>query len=331
MCVVGIDIAAKSFDLVVRRDQTNAKVRRFEQSPAGHARAVAYLTKLAPERLVMEATGVYFLDLAVALHAAGVPVSVINPRSFKHFAQIKLKASKTDAIDAALLAEYAQCMAPAQWVPPEPERLALRDLGRQINRLIHARTQAKNRLHALRARQGVAALLIEDECAGIEQLDARIERLQRAAQQRIEHCPQLSAMFRHLLAAKGLGAASTLAILAELCVLPAQMSSAQVSCFAGLDVRLNQSGSSVHRPGRLSKAGNAYLRAALFMPAMVAARSDLHAKAFYEALLARGKKRIQALCALMRKMLTGIWACIRYDSPFDSSRLFCRSHQTQND
>ncbi|AUN95561.1 IS110 family RNA-guided transposase [Pseudazoarcus pumilus] len=322
MCVVGIDIAAKSFDLVVRRNGTNAKVRRFEQTPAGHAQAAAHLKKLAPERVVMEATGVYFVDLAVALHAAGLPVSVINPRSFKHFAQIKLKGSKTDAIDAALLAEYAQRMAPALWVPPAPDRLALRDLGRQINRLIHARTQAKNRLHALQARRDVSALLIDDEREGIEQLDARIERLKGAAQQRIEQCAQLSVMAQHLRCAKGLGAASTLAILAELCVLPTQMNSAQVSCFAGLDVRLNQSGSSVHRPGRLSKAGNAYLRAALFMPAMVAVQSDPNAKAFYEALLARGKKRIQALCALMRKMLTGIWACIRNGTPFDSSRLF---------
>lgn len=322
MCVVGIDIAAKSFDLVVRRNGVNAKVRRYEQTPGGHARAAAHLKKLGPERVVMEATGVYFVDLAVALHAVGLPVSVINPRSFKHFAQLKLKGSKTDAIDAALLAEYAQRMAPALWVPPAPERLALRDTGRQINRLIHARTQAKNRLHALLSRQGVPELLIDDERAGIEQLDVRIERLARAAGQRIEHCPQLSAMFHNLLAANGLGKASTLAILAELCVLPAQMKSAQVSCFAGLDVRLNESGSSVHKPGRMSKAGNAYLRGALYMPAMVALQCDPHAKAFYQALLARGKLRMQALCALMRKLLTGIWACVRNDTPFESSRLF---------
>ncbi|MGI9573258.1 transposase, partial [Alloalcanivorax xenomutans] len=81
-------------------------------------------------------------------------------------------------------------------------------------------------------------------------------------------------------------------------------------------------GTSVNRPGRISKAGNVYLRSALYMPALSAVRYDPNAKAFYEALVARGKKKIQALVAVMRKYLTGLWACLKTDTPFDSSRLF---------
>jgi transposase len=76
----------------------------------------------------------------------------------------------------------------------------------------------------------------------------------------------------------------------------------------------------------LSKAGNAYLRSALYMPAMSAIQWDTRAKAFYKALVARGKKKMQALCAVMRKYLTGLWACIQNDTPFDSSRLFSDIH-----
>jgi transposase len=81
---------------------------------------------------VLEATGVYYLDLAVTLFKAGWPVAVINPKSFHHFAQLKLNPSKTDGTDAALLAEYGECMQPALWQAPDEALMNLRDLGRQI-------------------------------------------------------------------------------------------------------------------------------------------------------------------------------------------------------
>jgi hypothetical protein len=167
---------------------------------------------------------------------------------------IHLTASKTDAIDAALLAEYAERMTPRRWTPPPQHCLGLRDIGRQINRLIHARTQAKNRLHALTAKTATPELLIEDEQEGIAQLDRRIERLKQAALELIAQSETLSSHLNHMSAAPGMGQASSVAVLAELCTLPSDLKAAQVSRHAGLDVRLTQSGTSVNRPGRLSKA-----------------------------------------------------------------------------
>lgn len=322
----GIDIAAQSFDLVVRKNGRNQAVMTFDQTPKGHAKAVKKLRSVKPERVVMEATGIYYLDLALALHAADLPVSVINPRSFKHFAQLKLQGNKTDEIDSALLAEYGERMEPRLWTRPTPEKLGLRDLGRQINRLVHARTQAKNRLHALESKQDTLALILEDEQDSIELLDRRIKRLKQAAIEFIEASPDLAQHWAHITAAKGIGEASALAILAELCVLPDTMKSAQVSRHAGLDVRVTQSGTSIDKPGRLNKAGNTYLRSALFMPAMIAVQYEPRAKSFYEALVSRGKKKIQALCAVMRKYLTGLWACIQNKTPFDATLLFSDQH-----
>lgn len=323
---VGVDIAAKSFDMVIRQSRQSSKAVRFDQSPNGHAQAIKRLKALKPSLIVLEATGIYYLDLAVALYEAGLPVSVINPKSFRHFAELKLTGSKTDPVDAALLAEYADRMEPQLWTPPARERLALRDLGRQINRLTASRTQAKNRLHALQSTRTTLAVLIEDEEEGIALLDQRIERLKKAALELIANDDVLSRQFANICAAKGIGEASGIAILAELGVLPSDLKAPQVSRYAGLDVRLTQSGTSVNRPARLSKAGNAYLRAALFMPALSASRHDLRTRAFYEALVARGKKKIQAQCAVMRKMLTGVWACIQTDTPFDSAKLFSEEH-----
>lgn len=324
--VVGVDIAARSFDLVATNAGKAGPVERFSQRPEGHTRAIARLKALKPSLIVMEATGVYYLDLAVALSHADLPVAVINPRSFHHFAQLKLRGSKTDGIDAALLAEYGQRIRPPRWTPPGPSALDLRDLGRQINRLTAARTQAKNRLHALQAKASTLALLIEDEREGIARLEQRIERLRQAALARINADPALARQWANLCAATGVGEASAIAILGELCVLPRHLKAKQLSRFAGLDVRLNQSGTSVNRPGRLSKTGNAYLRSALFMPALSAVRHDPRAKAFYQALLARGKKKLQAICAVMRKYLTGLWACMHCQTPFNSSLLFSEQH-----
>lgn len=323
---VGLDVGAKTVVMAWRQDGRTVGSVDIAQTVQGHAEAVKRLRALEPTHIVLEATGVYYLDLALALAEAQLAVSVINPKSFHHFARLKLAHSKTDRLDAALLAEYGERMTPARWVPPEPSKLALREIGRQINRLTHAKTQAKNRLHALRAKQQTAALLIEDEEQGIVALEQRIARLSQAALQVMAESPALTRQRQCLEAAKGVATTSAIALLAELCVLPADMRAAQVSRYAGLDVRQCQSGTSVNRPARLSKAGNAYLRAALYMPALSAVTHDKYARAFYEALVRRGKKKIQALCAVMRKYLTGLWACLQQAEPFDSSKLFSEKH-----
>jgi transposase len=322
---VGIDISAASFDVVVCQAGKFSKVERYRHTPDGHNKLIAKLERLKPAGIVMEATGVYYFDLAATLARAGQPVAVVNPKSTNHFARVKLQNSKTDAIDAALLAEYGARMEPRLWVAPDPHRQALRGIGRQINRLIGARAQARNRLHAMRATESTPALLIEDETQAVEMLEQRIERLRQAALELMEQAPELKRLHQHCCAAKGIGDASALA-LAELCVLPEHLKSGQVSRLAGLDVRLHQSGTSVNQKARISKAGNVYIRSALYMPALSAVRFDPSARAFYEALVARGKTKMQALVAVMRKYLTGLWACIKRDAPFDSSLLFSPIH-----
>jgi len=319
---IGIDVAAKTVDVASCQQGVISPTGTFPQSPAGHRQLIRRLELLKPQGVILEATGVYYLDLAVALDQAGLPVSVINPRSARRFAELKLVHTKTDSVDAGLLAEYGMRMTPRPWRAPDPLCLGLRDLGRQINRLIGTRTQAKNRLHALTVSSHTSRLLIEDEQSGIAMLDQRIRRLQHAAVELIEQSPELSRKYQCLIAGKGIGEVTAIALLAEFCVLPKQLKAPQVSRHAGLDVRLHQSGTSINRPARLSKAGNAYLRAALYMPAMSVIQHDPRAKAFYQSLVARGKKKKQALCAVMRKYLTGLWACFKYGEPFDSARLF---------
>lgn len=323
---VGLDIGSRTSIAGVRKDGRPAGQWEIAQTPAGRKAAVKKLKSLKPKSIVMEATGIYYLDLAIDLHAADLPVSVINPKSFHNFAKLMLQNNKNDAIDAQLLSEYAERMTPRLWTPPSPAQLELRALGRHINRLVGHRVRAKNELHALQATNTTIPMLIEDQEEAIASLDERIERLRKAGRDLIAQCPILNQQYQQLVAAPGMGAVSVLAILAELTTLPEMLKSSQVSRYAGLDVRQTQSGTSVDKPGRLGKTGNAYLRAAMYMPAMTAIRHDPYAKGFYETLLSRGKKKMQAIAAVMRKYLTGAWACMRSDEPFDTAKLFSATH-----
>lgn len=318
----GIDVAAKKLDVAVVNGQGRLERSVFEQNSDGHRKLVQCLKKHRVTAIVMEATGIYYLDPALALDQAGLPVSVINPRAAHYFGKVMLERTKTDRVDAGLLAEYARRMAFRRWQAPDASWLALRDICRRISRLTAMRTAEKNRLHAFQSKQHTARLLLDDVADQIAQLDQRIDRLAQAALAQINEDAELKHLLELLITAKGIAQTSALSLIGELCLLPRTLRASQVSRHAGMDVRLNESGDSLHKPGRLSKAGNVYLRAALYMPALSLIQHDPHAKAHYQALISRGKKNIQALCAVQRKLLTGLWACIQNNQPFDSSKLF---------
>jgi transposase len=324
---IGIDISAKSFDLVVRNQDKSNKSKVFSQTPDGYRKCLKLLEKLKPKLIVMEATGVYYLDLASVLYDAGLPVSVINPASFKRFAELMLTQSKTDSIDATLLAEFAQRIQPRLWIAPSHQCLALKDLGRQVQRLTTDKAKAKNRLHAFQSKQATINILIQDVVESIEHYERRIALLTNAALEIIQNDEMLSHQFKCMTSAKGIGQTSAIAILAEFSILPKEMKAKQVSRYAGLDVKLSQSGTSVNGTSRISKAGNVHLRSALFMPAMSAVRHDENAKAFRGVLVGKGKKKIQANVAVMRKYLTGLWSVYLSGETFDSSKLFSAEHK----
>ncbi len=158
------------------------------------------------------------LDAAMALSRADVPMSVINPRSAHHFAEAMLQRSKTDRIDAGLLAEYARRMYLTLW-------LALRDISRRINQLTGMCTTEKNRLHALKAQRHTSPTLIEKVEAQIELMEASIQRLTASALALIEHDADLARYRSCLITTKGIADASAVTLIGELCLLPRDLRS----------------------------------------------------------------------------------------------------------
>lgn len=273
-------------------------------------------------RVIMEATGVYFLDLALLAHEAGAEVMVINPKAAHHFAKALGQRNKTDAIDAAMLLECLQRMPFQPWQPPSRAVLELRQYGRHLVRLTDQRTRTKNQLHALEATATSPRLLREDLREAVAELDRRVERVSALAMAQVRSDERLSAQFDAVDSVTGIGESTAVALLGELLALPQDLNSRACVCHAGLDVRVHQSGTSVALAPRLSKHGNKYLRRALYMPALTAIAHDPHAKAFRDRLLARGKKKMQAVAAVMRKLLTAVWALVRNPAQYDGSKLF---------
>jgi len=119
MNTAGIDVSAKTVTLVISREGRTGKLREFKNMPQGHAALIKVLHKAQVERVYLEATGLYHLDLALALDDAGLAVMVVNPKAAKRFAEAMQTRTKTDAVDAKLLAEFAQRMPFVPWLRPE--------------------------------------------------------------------------------------------------------------------------------------------------------------------------------------------------------------------
>lgn len=325
---VGIDVGAQTLVVALERDGRRKPPRRFANTPSGHQRLIRQLTTGGRRvRVVLEATGIYSLDVALALHrTAGIEVMVANPRATEAFATATLRRSKTDPIDAAGLLEFCKRMPFMPWSAPAPEALELRALSRRIAALTKMRGQEKNRLHAARHTLELAPLVRRDLEVNIRHLERRITRLQAQARAHIERHSALRQAYAHLCSVRGIAEVSGVQLLGELAMLDRAMTVRQWVATAGLDPRQVQSGSSIHKPARISKAGNKHLRRALYMPALVAARREPHVAAFYQRLLARGKRPMQANVAVMRKLLHAIYGMLKHDADFRGEKLYAMAH-----
>lgn len=325
MNAIGIDVGCKELVVVVIVNGKARKAKSFKNTPSGHQSIVHHLTKLKGEtKVCIEATGVYHFDLAVALSRAdGIKVMVINPKAAHNFAKALMVRSKTDAIDAENLAIYAERMPFEAWERPSDECISLRAIARRIAALNKQKTQTKNQLHALKSTVETPILVIEQTEELIDILEAQIKVLRDSALKLIRQHEALEQAYALITGIKGIAQASAIQILSELLILPKDMTARQWVAHAGLDPRIFDSGSSVSKKPRISKVGNKYIRQALYMPALVASRFEPNIKGYYHHLIDdNGLKKVQAVCAVMRKLLHAIHGMLRTNKEFDGSRFY---------
>ena len=318
----GIDVGAEELILVIRKSGVPYKAQKFTNTPTDRARLVKKLVSLPGIVVCLEATGVYHFDLSIALHDAAVALMVVNPKSSHNFAKVLMKNSKTDAVDADTLAQYAERMDFVAWTRPSDEKIALRSFARRIDALTRQKAATKNQLHALSASQETPKAVLRDVKLAISQLEKRIDSLAKDALVLVKKHAALDHVYKLLTGIKGIAQTSAIALMGELLLLPQGLSHREWVKFAGLDPRAFDSGKSVHKKTRLSKAGNRHIRSALYMPALSATQHDKYIKAYFQHLVDNGKLPLQALCAVMRKLLHAIHGMLKYDKPFDNTRFY---------
>jgi transposase len=320
----GIEISAKELLVALRRGEQTLPLKSFPNTPEGHRAVPRYLVRKGyVVRVCLESTGVYGLDLALFLEKqAGIEVMVANPRAARNFAQALMQRSKTDPLDALSLMEFAARMPFQAWQPPSKAVLHLCAMARRMASVTEMAAAEKNRLHAAGAAQALPEAVRQDLKRSIAFHQRALQRLIRQARKLIAADALLEERFKQLDSIPGVGPASAIALLAELSTLSADLDVRQWVASAGLDPREHSSGSSVQKKPRISKTGNRHLRRALFMPALVAVRFDPHLRAYYQHLLDRGKLKMQALVAVMRKLLHAIFGMFKHHQCYDGSKVF---------
>lgn len=321
----GIDVSARRLEVRIQSDAKGPSTALgFPNTAQGHQQLTCRLNKRCRHaRVVLEATGIYSLDVALALDKAPrIEVMVANPRSVSNFAKAHLQRSKTDAIDAELLLVYAQRMDFRPWTPPTREALELRAMTRRCLALTEQRTREKNRLKTFESCRALPQSVRNDIEVNIRHLDRRIRLLEKQALALVSQNPPLYQAMGHLTSVKGIAHTSALRILAELIMVPKDMTVRQLVAHCGLDPTHHTSGTSVRRKPKISKVGNKHLRAALYVPAITAKRFEPNVRAFYEKLTNKGKIPMLANVAVMRKLLHSIYGMLKHDQDFDGEKFY---------
>lgn len=319
--LAGIDISAETLNVALLSDDGAPRDLVFANDADGHRQLVAALTKRGHRaRVVCEATGLYGLDLCLALDDAHVEVMVANPKAAKRFMEAQMRRAKTDKVDARALLEFVTRMEFVAWTRPSPTRLAIRLYSRRIADLTKLKTAERNRRHALGVTGAAPKALLDDLDKGIASLDSRIDELETQALALLAADPELAKSADVIQTIKGIKGRATVALLGELLLLPADMTPRQVVAHAGLDPRPRETGGPQQGKRHISKIGDASLRAALYFPALTAGQHEPAVKAFRDRLVARGKPPMVAVTAIARRLLQCIWRMLQTQSPWDPAK-----------
>jgi transposase len=316
---VGVDVAKATFQAGIWGHQSfqERQVRGFPRTRKGAAQLLAWVHEQGAQPacfgVVMEATGALASELAGWLLALepGLHVSIVNPRRTSSYLDSLGLRNKTDDQDARALAGYGQERRPLAWEPPSQAQSILKDLVRTRMDLVEERTAMRLRLadHERTSHQAQRALT-----RIIEALTEEIHGLEVAIQDHVQTDEHLAKQIGHMTSIAGVGLLAAVTIRSELGDLTRFQRSRQLTAFAGVSPRREESGTSVKRKTKMCRQGNSRVRAVLFMAALAAVRYNPDLRRIYENLVAQGKHKRSALGAIMRKLLVLVRAVLVNDA-----------------
>ncbi|MBA2339117.1 MAG: IS110 family transposase [Pyrinomonadaceae bacterium] len=313
--VLGIDIAKLKFNACLINQSGKLRHKVFANTSTGFEQLREWLAKQGIEQLhaCLEATGTYGESLALFLYQAGHTMSVVNPAAVKAFAGSRLSRTKTDRVDAELIARFCFAQVPPAWSPLPKEVRELQALVRRLEALTEMRVAEENRLEA--------GITVEAVKASVEELiahlSAQIKHTEKLIRAHINTHPALLEQSQLLDSIPGIAQTTAAIILSEITDITQYKSARQVAAYAGLVPRERKSGSSVRGRTRLSKIGNARLRRALYFPAVTALRCSRFFQIWAKGLQERGKCKMSVIGAAMRKLIHLAYGVLKTGKPFD--------------
>ena len=312
--IVGIDIAKDKFDVCLLNEAGEVRQATFANNKQGVNQLHHWLKKQGARQaqVCLEAPGVYGDLVAETLHSRNYRVSVVNPARIKAYADSQMRRNKTDALDAALIADYCRTQQPEPWTPPPPELKELRTLIRHLDDLKQEKQRASNRLDV----QNSSEAVIQHLQAQLELLEEQIQHTLCLIHDHIDRYPDLKRQRDLLDSIPGIGDLTASYLMAELGDIRRFQDVGEVVAFVGLNPRQHQSGKKQTTHG-ISRMGRAALRAALYMPAIVAKRCNPRLQVWANQLSQRGLTGKQVIVALMRKLVHLAYGILKSGRAFD--------------
>lgn len=311
---LGIDVGKhKLYAALLFTPDKKPKRKTLSNDASGHQALLAWLAYHRVERVhaCMEATSTYAHPVARYLHEQGHVVTIANPKQVKAYGESLLVRTKTDRVDAAVIAQFCLERQPRAWTPPAPEVDALQALVRRLDALEKMMSQERNRLET------TPDELIEDIQTHLKFLKQQRTSLMEKIKHHIDHHDNLKHQRELITSIPGIGEKTAAIILAEIGDIHFFKSARQLAAHAGLTPQEHESGSSIHKKPRLSKVGNARLRKALYMPALASINHNVVIAQFRERLLAAGKLKMQVVGAIMHKLIRWVFGVLHSGQPFD--------------
>jgi transposase len=322
----GIDISKDTavFSLLDSESNPLGKTTTFNNNPQGFRKAIKWLRKLSKPfkpysvHVSMEATNVYYLSLAKFFSdQTSTTVSVVNPSQVKSYAKAELVRTKTDGVDAAVIARFTRTMNPTPWTPPEPHEEEILSVLRHVESIKKMIQAEKNRLLTLEEIGSTTANVQKAIKKHIKFLESQIGCLTGRLKKVVKEHPEIDDNVKLLCSIPGIGDTTAYMLIAEIGNIGRFENVKQLVAYAGIAPAQRQSGTSVRGKSMINKHGSKRLRKALYMPAMVAAQYNPVIEKFYQRLISAGKKPLCALVACMRKLLHIVYGVLKNKKHFD--------------
>ena len=305
---VGIDVAKDRLDVHVRPQGEAFAVARDGE---GLASLTARLGALRPGLIVLEATGGFEVTVAASLAAAGLPLAVVNPRQIRDFARATGRLAKTDALDAAAIAHFAEAIRPDPRPVPDEQARVLAELVTRRRQIVDMMTAERNRRRRLSDRRMIRSI---DRL--LTALQRELSDLETDLDDTVRGTPAWRAAEDLLTSVPGVGGTVARTLLAELPEL-GRLDRRRIAALVGVAPFNRDSGTL--RGRRTVWGGRASVRAVLYMAALVASRHNPALARFYQRLIDAGKPKKLALTAVMRKLLTILNAILRDQTPWQNA------------